>query len=203
LNHPNIAAIYGIEESDGVTCLVLELVEGQSLRGPLPVKQALEYARQLAEALEAAHGEGIVHRDLKPANVKVTPQGRVKVLDFGLAKALRDTDRQPELPLLSGAPALETAAGAIAGTPAYMSPEQACGGAVDQRSDIWAFACLLYELLSGQRAFGGDTLQKIARGSTVARARLGSAPKEDPGRSPRIDPPLPPERCLASGAEDR
>jgi len=144
-------------------CLVLELVEGQSLRGPLPVKQALEYARQLAEALEAAHGEGIVHRDLKPANVKVTPQGRVKVLDFGLAKALRESDRQPDLPSLSGASALETAAGVIAGTPAYMSPEQACGGAVDQRTDIWALVASSMNCSAANELLAGTRLNNRSR----------------------------------------
>ena len=159
LNHPNIAAIYGLEESDGVTCLVLELVEGKNLSGPLPVKQALEYASQVAEALEAAHAQEIIHRDLKPANVKVTPQGRVKVLDFGLAKELLPgADESRDLSRGATATILETVAGQIAGTPAYMSPEQTQGHAVDRRTDIWAFGCLLYELLSGKRVFGGETV---------------------------------------------
>jgi TolB-like protein/tetratricopeptide (TPR) repeat protein len=158
LNHPNIAAIYGLEESDQVTCLVLELVEGLTLQGPLPVEQALNYARQLTEALETAHARGIIHRDLKPANVIVTPQGRVKVLDFGLAKARSGSAEQSDLTRETFGAALESAAGQIAGTPPYMSPEQARGEAVDPRSDIWSFGCLLYELLSGKRAFGGDSL---------------------------------------------
>jgi eukaryotic-like serine/threonine-protein kinase len=161
LNHPNIAAIYGLEESEGTTCLVLELVEGETLYGPLPVEQALDYARQVAEALEAAHAKGIMHRDLKPANVKVTPQGRVKVLDFGLAKAIWGSGEKLDLSQQVTMTALETVAGQIAGTPPYMSPEQTRGQAVDQRTDIWAFGCLLYELLSGKRAFRGDTVPEI------------------------------------------
>ena len=159
LNHPNIAAIYGLEESGDVDCLVMELVEGETLRGPLPVDKALEYARQVAEALEAAHEKGIVHRDLKPANVKVTPQGRVKVLDFGLAKAIWGPEENQDLSQLATVTNVETVAGHILGTPPYMSPEQARGKDVDKRADIWAFGCLLYELLTGKRAFRGETLQ--------------------------------------------
>ena len=159
LNRPNIAAIYGLEESDNVDCLVLELVEGETLAeriqriGPLPVEKALDYARQVAEALEAAHSKGIVHRDLKPANVKVTPEGRVKVLDFGLAKAVRGVEEDQDLSQLVTVTQLETIVGHIVGTPPYMSPEQARGKDVDSRTDIWAFGCLLYELLTGKRAF--------------------------------------------------
>ncbi len=159
LNHPNIAAIYGLEEWERTTFLVLELVEGRNLCGPLPVKLALEYARQVAEALEAAHSQGIIHRDLKPANVQVTPQGRVKVLDFGLAKALlTGAEETQALSQAATVTILETAVGQIAGTPAYMSPEQARGHPVDQRTDIWAFGCLLYELLTGKRVFAGETV---------------------------------------------
>jgi serine/threonine-protein kinase len=163
LNHPNIGAIYDLEEADGVNCLVLELVEGETLRGPLPVEKALDYARQIAEALEAAHRKGIVHRDLKPANVKVTPEGRVKVLDFGLAKAVWGGDDHPRLSQLATVSALGTLAGQIMGTPSYMSPEQARGEGekVDKRADIWAFGCLLYELLAGKRAFTGEALPEI------------------------------------------
>jgi eukaryotic-like serine/threonine-protein kinase len=164
LNHPNIAAIYGLEESNQVDCLVLELVEGETLAecikrtGPLPVHKALDYARQIAEALEAAHSKGIIHRDLKPANVKVTPEGRVKVLDFGLAKAVWGGADIPIPSELATATMSATLAGHILGTPPYMSPEQARGGEVDKRTDIWAFGCLLYELLSGKQAFRRDTL---------------------------------------------
>ncbi len=159
LNHPNIAAIYGLEESEEADCLVMELVEGENLRGPLPVERALECARQVAEALEAAHEKGVVHRDLKPANVKVTPQGRVKVLDFGLAKAVWGPEPDQDLSQLATLTGVETVAGHIVGTPGYMSPEQARAREVDKRTDIWAFGCLLYELLTGKRAFKGETLQ--------------------------------------------
>jgi serine/threonine protein kinase len=157
LNHPNIGAIYGLEESGGATCLVLELVEGEILRGPIPIESALDYGGQVAEALKAAHQKGIVHRDLKPGNVKVTPEGRVKVLDFGLAKAILGDDDH-DLSQLQTPDELQTIVGQIVGTPAYMSPEQARGRSVDTRTDIWAFGCLFYELLTGRRAFSGKTL---------------------------------------------
>ena len=157
LNHPNIAAIYGLEESDQGDFLVMELVEGETLRGPLPIATALEHGGQVAEALGAAHEKGIIHRDLKPANVIVTPQGRVKVLDFGLAKAIWGANEHPDLSKTATMTGVETMAGHVLGTPGYMSPEQAHGGAVDQRTDIWAFGCLLYELLTGKRAFAGAT----------------------------------------------
>src|SRR5215469_15011921 len=159
LNHPNIAAIYGLEESGDVDCLVLELVEGETLKGPLPVGQALDRVRQVAEALEAAHANGIIHRDLKPSNVKVTPQGRVKVLDFGLAKALWGPERNQGLSPAGTANGSQSLPGHIVGTPGYMSPEQASGGEVDERTDVWAFGCLLYELLTGQRAFSGKSTE--------------------------------------------
>lgn len=158
LNHPNIAAIYGLEESDEVDCLVLELVEGETLHGPLPVERALDYARQVADGLEVAHGQGIIHRDLKPANVKVTPQGRVKILDFGIAKAVWGPagNQKSQEPVVTGG---ETLTGHILGTPGYMSPEQTRGQHVDGRTDIWAFGCLLHELLTGKRAFHGESPQ--------------------------------------------
>jgi len=164
LNHPHIASIYGLEESDGVPCLVLELVEGQTLaerlkEGGLPIEKALELARQIASALEAAHEKGIIHRDLKPANIKLTPEGSAKVLDFGLAKAFADESTEisgdaSQSPTMTAA---ATRAGVILGTAAYMSPEQARGKRVDKRTDIWAFGCVLYEMLTGRQAFAGET----------------------------------------------
>ena len=161
LNHPNIAQIHGLQESDGTKALVMELVEGPTLadriaQGAIPADEALPIARQIAEALEAAHDQGIIHRDLKPANVKVRPDGIAKVLDFGLAKALEpaspgSTDATASPTITS--PALITRMGVILGTAAYMSPEQAKGRAADKRSDVWAFGCVLYEMLTGRRAF--------------------------------------------------
>jgi hypothetical protein len=168
LNHPNIASIYGLEESGGVRALVMELVEGPTLaervaQGRIPLDEALPIARQIAEALEAAHEKGTIHRDLKPANVKVTPEGVVKVLDFGLAKALEGEGAAGQLsgagltqsPTLTG---MATEAGVILGTAAYMSPEQARGKPVDRRADIWAFGVVLYEMLTGKQAFQGETV---------------------------------------------
>src|SRR5882762_2412847 len=162
LNHPNIATIHGLERADGVNYLVMELVPGHTLAervssGALQIAEALKVAAQIAEALEAAHEKGVIHRDLKPANVKVTPEGRVKVLDFGLAKAFAgdgglDLSHAPTLT------AMGTEEGRILGTPAYMSPEQARGKPVNKRTDIWAFGCVLYELLTGKEAFRGETL---------------------------------------------
>ena len=163
LNHPHIAAIYGLEESGGIEALVLELVEGDTLAeriagGPVPVDEALEIARQIARALEAAHEKGIVHRDLKPANVKLDPTGQVKVLDFGLAKALSSDGSSPDVTSSPTLTAAATQAGVIIGTAAYMSPEQARGKSVDKRADIWAFGTVLYEMLTGRKAFEGETV---------------------------------------------
>jgi eukaryotic-like serine/threonine-protein kinase len=163
VNHPHIGAIYGVEEADGLRALVLELVEGETLakrlqRGSMPVAEALTMARQIADALDAAHEKGIVHRDLKPANIKITPDGTVKVLDFGLAKAIRPDGLDGEA---SNAPTMtigDTREGVIVGTVAYMSPEQARGQTVDKRSDIWAFGCVVYEMLTGQPTFAGETI---------------------------------------------
>src|SRR6202521_748296 len=157
LNHPNIATIYGLEQSNGTNYLVMELVSGETLvervkrEGAVPIEEALTICKQIAEALEAAHEKGIIHRDLKPANVKVTPEGKVKVLDFGLAKAFAGDATTEDIgnsPTLSRAATMQ---GVILGTAAYMSPEQARGKAVDKRTDIFAFGCVLYELLTGKQ----------------------------------------------------
>ena len=161
LNHPNIAAIYDLAEANGTRFLVLELVEGETLaerikRGPLPVDEALNIAKSISEALEAAHEKTVVHRDLKPANVKITPDGIVKVLDFGLAKAM---EKSPAGATLSNSPTLSMGAtnpGVILGTAAYMSPEQARGRDADPRSDVFSFGCVLYEMLTGRQAFQGE-----------------------------------------------
>ena len=162
LNHPHIGAIYGLEDVDGCPALVLELVEGETLavhvaRGPLPLAQALAIARQIADALEAAHGKGIIHRDLKPANVKLTSDGVVKVLDFGLAKAVDGDGSTSDLTQSPTTTVGRTRDGIILGTAAYMSPEQARGKPVDTRTDIWAFGCVLFEMLTGHAAFARET----------------------------------------------
>ena len=162
LNHPGAAAVYGLEQAGDIHWIVMELVPGPTLEerlaaGPLPLAEALRLAGQIAAAVEAAHGQGIVHRDLKPSNVKITPQGRVKVLDFGLAKTLAPAS-SPGLPEEPTATAGPTREGTVLGTPSYMSPEQARGRGVDKRTDIWSFGCVLYEMVTGRRAFVGQTV---------------------------------------------
>src|SRR6267378_4464254 len=167
LNHPNIGAIYGLEKTPEFTALVMELVEGEDLsqriaRGAMPIDEALPIAKQIADAFEAAHEQGIIHRDLKPANIKVRSDGTVKVLDFGLAKAMDSVGSAPHVsqsPTITGLGA--AGAGMIIGTPAYMSPEQVKGKHVDKRADIWAFGCVLYEMLSGKRTFHADDTSEV------------------------------------------
>ncbi len=204
LNHPNIAAIYGFEDSGNTHALVLELVEGDTVadriaRGPISWDEALPIARQICEALEAAHDQGIVHRDLKPANIKLRPDGTVKVLDFGLAKALdpSPTSSLSISPTITS-PAMMTGAGVMLGTAAYMSPEQARGKAVDTRADIWAFGCVLFELVTGHPAFDGETVSDV----------LAKILEREPDWS-RIAPTTPPgvvrllRRCLQKDPRQR
>src|SRR5215510_4328067 len=181
LNHPNIAAIYDLREANGSRFLVLELVEGETLaeriaRGPIPVEETLDIAKSICEALEAAHEKGIVHRDLKPANVKVASDAKVKVLDFGLAKALENI---PSNPSLSNSPTLSLAAtnaGVILGTAAYMSPEQAKGTDADLRSDVFSFGCVLYEMLTERQAFQGESVSEILAAVLIREPDLNGLP---------------------------
>ena len=203
LNHPNIATLYGLEESDGKRFIVMELVEGQTLahrllKGPLPVDEALDVCRQIAEGLEAAHEKGIIHRDLKPANVKVTPEGKVKILDFGLAKAFQGEMSAPDV---SKSPTLTdqmTHASVILGTAGYMSPEQAKGKAVDRRADIWGFGCVLYECLTGTRAFQGDTITETVASILKSEPDWTLLPAETP---PSVRAVL--KQCLQKDPKER
>ena len=187
LNHPNIGHIYGLEEAEGTKALVLELVEGPTLAdrikdGPIPIDEALPIAKQIAEALEAAHEQGIIHRDLKPANVKVKEDGTVKVLDFGLAKAFQpeasgaSASESPTIPLTAAA----TQMGMVIGTAAYMAPEQASGKPVDKRADVWAFGVVLYEMLTGARPFVGDDMSKTLAHVIAIDPDWGALPKSVP-----------------------
>jgi serine/threonine-protein kinase len=196
LTHPNVGAIHGMEEAGGVRYLVLELVPGETLaerlaQGPLAVVEALDVCRQIAEGLEAAHEHGVIHRDLKPANVKITPQGRVKVLDFGLAKAFTGSTSAPDL---SHSPTITlegTQEGVILGTAAYMSPEQARGKSVDERTDIWSFGCVLYETLTGRPPFSGETISDMIAAILGKEPDWDRLPKETPARVRLLLP-----RCL-------
>jgi len=203
LSHPNIAAIYGLEKTDGSPFLVMELAEGATLaqriaKGPLAIDEALEVCRQIAEGLECAHEQGIIHRDLKPANVKVTPNGKVKILDFGLAKAFQSETATPDASKSPTITEQMTRAGVILGTAAYMSPEQARGKPVDARTDVWAFGCVLYELLTGRCVFGSETVTDI----------LGAVVHKEPDWT-ALPPATPPPirrllaRCLTKDARQR
>ncbi len=211
LNHPHIAAIYGIEEADGVTALVLELVEGPTLAEKLksevsslkserlPIAEALTIATQIADALDAAHEKGVVHRDLKPANIKLTADDRVKVLDFGLAKALGPADEsRPDVSMSPTLTAMASKLGVIVGTAAYMSPEQAKGTPVDKRTDIWAFGCVLYEMLTGARAFAGDDVTEFIVSVMTKEPDWTRLPVSTP---PRIVELL--KRCLKKDPRER
>jgi len=191
LNHPHIGAIYGFEDVGESGALVLELVDGPTLadriaRGPIPLDEAIAIARQMADALAAAHDHGVVHRDLKPANIKLRPDGTVKVLDFGLAKVFADESGASEpfnSPTLSlGA----THAGVILGTAAYMSPEQARGKAVDKRTDVWAFGCVLYEMLAGRRAFSSDEVSDTLAFVITRDVDWDALPKDTPAAVRRL-----------------
>jgi serine/threonine protein kinase len=186
LNHPNIAAIYGVEQADAKRFLVLELVEGETLserllKGRLPLDETLEICRQIAEGLESAHEKGIIHRDLKPSNVKITPQGKVKILDFGLARAFHEQISEVDLAKSPTITADMTKPGVILGTAAYMSPEQATGRPVDKRADIWAFGCVMYECLTGRRAFVGETITETLAAVLKGEPDWSALPASTPG----------------------
>ena len=206
LNHPNIGAIYGVHESDGFKALVLELVDGETLadhivrqppsRRGLPIEEVATIASQIIDALDAAHERGIVHRDLKPANIKITPDGRVKVLDFGLARAVSGGSS----PALAHSPTVTvaTAGGLLLGTAAYMSPEQARGRTVDKRTDIWAFGCVLYEMLTGTSAFGGDGVSEVLANVIKGEPQWRALPADTPAAMR-----LSVERCLQKNPRQR
>ena len=226
LNHPQIAAIYGVEQAGDVTALVLEYVDGPTLadriaRGPMPLDEALPIAKQIAEALEAAHEQGIIHRDLKPANIKVRDDGAVKVLDFGLAKAMERSggsgrtggpggpETGPGLPDRPGfpgltnsptltSPALMTGVGIILGTAAYMPPEQARGRAVDRRANIWAFGCVLYEMLAGRSAFRGESVSDTFAAILRSEPEWSQLPAETPASVRRLL-----AQCLVKDVQQR
>ena len=200
LSHPNIAAIYGLEEAAGERALVLELVDGSTLverlaHGAMPMSEALPIARQIVDALEAAHEKGIVHRDLKPANIILTPDARVKVLDFGLAKAIADGAPGEAAPTATIGP---TQVGVIRGTPGYMSPEQVRGLTTTRQTDVWAFGCVLYELLTGTQAFQGETVSDTMAAVLASSPDLGLLPTETPDAVVRLM-----RRCLQKDPKHR
>ena len=203
LNHPNVAAIYGLEESGGMTALVMELVEGEDLsqriaRGAIPLAEALPIATQIAEALEAAHERGIIHRDLKPANIKIRPDSTVKVLDFGLAKAPEPAAGSSPSLSMSPTTTAMTQAGMIIGTAAYMSPEQARGKPVDQRADVWAFGCVLYQMLAARSPFAGETISDTIAKTLEREPDWHALPASTPKRIRELL-----RRCLQKNQHDR
>src|SRR5262245_61509828 len=204
LNHPHIAQIHGLEESGAVPALVMELVEGEDLsqriaRGAIALADALPMARQIADALEAAHEQGIIHRDLKPANIQVREDGTVKVLDFGLAKAFDPSRSTGSDPMNSPTISLHaTHAGVILGTAAYMSPEQTKGHAVDRRADLWAFGAVLYEMLTGRRAFAGDDVSEILAHVVTEEPDWNALPARTPAPIHRLL-----RRCLEKDRKRR
>jgi hypothetical protein len=198
LNHPNIASIYGIEEDDGVCGLVLELIEGDNLsermaRKRIPVREALDFARQIATGLQAAHEKGIIHRDLKPSNIKITRDGIVKIVDFGVAKLLRSLGSNAELTTQSGA--------VVMGTVAYMSPEQSRGKPVDERSDVWSFGCVLYEILAGRPAFQGDAPTDVIVRIATEEPDWERIPKDGQGLASEVTRLI--RKCLQKNPEFR
>ena len=209
LNHPNVGAVYGLEESGGATAIVLELVEGETpadriARGPVPIEDALPIARQIADALDAAHERGVVHRDLKPSNIKITTDGRVKVLDFGLAKMLEHEGAAGALTMSPTLSVHATRAGVILGTAAYMSPEQARGKPVDRRTDVWSFGCVLFEMLTGRRTFeAGDSVSDAIATILKKRARLDAVAGDHTREDSRTARSVSPKRCDAPPARHR
>jgi len=198
VNHPNVAQIHGVDQVGDTCFLVLELVEGESLeerlkRGPLPLAEALDVCRQIAEGLEAAHEAGVIHRDLKPANIRLTPDGRVKVLDFGLAKPASESHHGSSTDSV-----LSTETGRLLGTPTYMAPEQARGKPIDKRVDIWAFGCVLYECLTARRAFAGETLTDVFAAVIEREADLSKLPAATPQRVRELL-----QRCLSKDGKQR
>ena len=203
LNHPNLATVYGFESAESRRFLVMEMVEGETLteqiaRGPIPLDEALDICRQLAQGMEAAHEKGIIHRDLKPANIKITPEGKVKILDFGLAKALQGESVASDLANSPTITEQMTRAGVILGTAAYMSPEQAKGKPLDKRTDIWAFGCIVFECLTGKRAFEGETVSETLAAVLRGEPPWDQLPAETPAHIKNLL-----HRCLQKDASRR